>query len=238
MTIGNLVWHDGNANGLQDSGEAGIPNVTLTLSGTDYLGNPVTDHATTNTNGIYLFTEAPGSYTVTVDAGNFTGSGALAGYTSSLILQGPDRTIDSNSNPSGTSPGILPAGGSDLTVDFGFYKPASIGDFVWHDMNANGIQDTGEPGIAGAVAKLYKDGVDTAMSYPILSDGFYQFTGLVPGNYSVQFILPGGYVFTGQDQGETTPRTPMPTQAQVSPGPTLWSAANTTTPLMPVLTSR
>ena len=32
------------------------------------------DHATTNASGNYLFTEGPGTYTVTVDAGNFTGA--------------------------------------------------------------------------------------------------------------------------------------------------------------------
>ena len=36
--------------------------------------------------GVYLFTEAPGRYTVTVDAGNFGGGGALAGYTATPTL--------------------------------------------------------------------------------------------------------------------------------------------------------
>lgn len=37
--------------------------------------------------------------------------------------------------------------------------PASIGDFVWNDLNNNGIQDEGEPGIDGVTVKLMdKDG--------------------------------------------------------------------------------
>ncbi len=43
------------------------------------------------------------------------------GYNASPTLQGSDRTIDSNPNPSGTTPGTLPGGSSDLTVDFGYY---------------------------------------------------------------------------------------------------------------------
>ena len=78
ITIGDFVWNDSNANGIQDSGEPGINGVTLTLTGTSGTGAAVTDHATTTGNGAYLFTEAPGTYTVTVDASNFTGSGALA----------------------------------------------------------------------------------------------------------------------------------------------------------------
>ena len=110
ITIGDFVWNDSNANGIQDSGEAGINGVTLTLTGTNGSGQSVTDHATTSGNGGYLFTEAPGTYTVTVDASNFTTGGALAGYFASPTLQGTNRAIDSNPNPSGTTPGTLPGG--------------------------------------------------------------------------------------------------------------------------------
>src|SRR5262249_8990485 len=90
---------------------------------TDFNGTSVTDHATTDNNGKYLFTEAPGTYTVTVDSGNFTGSGALVGYTATPTLQGNDRSIDSNKSPSGTTPSALPSSGSDLTIDFGYVNP-------------------------------------------------------------------------------------------------------------------
>jgi hypothetical protein len=32
--------------------------------------------------------------------------------------------------------------------------PLTIGDFVWHDLNANGIQDEGEPGVPDVVVNL------------------------------------------------------------------------------------
>ena len=70
---------------------------------------------------------------MTVDAGNFTGTGVLVGYTVAPTLQGSDRTLDSNVNPSGTTPAALPSCGSDLTVDFGYYKSVTIGDFVSRD---------------------------------------------------------------------------------------------------------
>jgi len=38
--------------------------------------------------------------------------------------------------------------------------PASLGNFVWHDLNANGIQDLGEPGVAGARVTLIGGGAD------------------------------------------------------------------------------
>src|SRR5205823_2172681 len=129
VTIGDFVWQDTNANGLQNTGELGIAGVTLTLTGTNGAGQTVTDHATTNSSGLYLFTEAPGTYTITVDSSNFTGTGALVGYGASPTLVGTDRTLDSNTNPSATSPATLVSAGSDLTVDFGYSKAVTIGDF-------------------------------------------------------------------------------------------------------------
>ena len=35
----------------------------------------------------------------------------------------------------------------DRTLDAGFYLPAELGDFVWEDLDGNGIQDPGEPGL-------------------------------------------------------------------------------------------
>jgi hypothetical protein len=59
-SVGNRVWNDTNGNGNQDSGEPGIPGVTVTLQG---IGDTVTD-----ANGDYLFEALDaGTYTVSVD---------------------------------------------------------------------------------------------------------------------------------------------------------------------------
>ncbi|MBL0325628.1 MAG: hypothetical protein IPP61_10680 [Cytophagaceae bacterium] len=44
--------------------------------------------------------------------------------------------------------------GIGITIDAGYFKPATIGDFVFEDKNGNGIQDPTEPGIAGVTVKL------------------------------------------------------------------------------------
>ncbi len=41
MSVGDYVWHDVAGDGVQESGEPGIPGVVLGLVGPD--GNPVTD---------------------------------------------------------------------------------------------------------------------------------------------------------------------------------------------------
>ncbi len=46
-----------------------------------------------------------------------------------------------------------------MTADFGYTRPGAIGDFVWYDADADGIQDVGEPGIANVTLDLYRGGV-------------------------------------------------------------------------------
>jgi uncharacterized repeat protein (TIGR01451 family) len=204
VSVGDFVWHDVNGNGIQDAGEPGIAGVTLTLTGTTNVGALVTDHTTTDAAGHYQFQEAPGTYTINVDAANFAGAGALVGYTATHTLQGGDRAVDANPSPSGTTPAALPSGASDLTLDFGYSRPpATIGDFVWLDVNRNGQQDAGEPGIDGAAVKLLDATGTTVLATTTTGDnphlpgtqqGYYEFTGIAPGSYVVQFVTPaGGY---------------------------------------------
>ncbi len=188
---------------------ASIPGVTLTLNGKSDAGATVIDHATTDSTGHYLFTEVPGTYTVTVDASNFTGTGALVGYTASPTLQGGNTALDSNPNPSGTTPtDLTPGGSSDLTVDFGYYQPATLaglGDYVWNDVNANGIQDTGEAGIKGVTVTLYDSSKTKMGTTTTNATGLYHFINLLPGTYYVGFTAPNGYKFSPQyAKGSTT----------------------------------
>jgi len=82
---------------------------------------------------------------------------------------------------------------------------ANLGNRVWEDLNYNGIQDAGEPGVAGVTVNLLKaDGTSTGLSTTTLADGKYSFTGLIPGDYMVEFVpstLPPGYLFTLPNQG-------------------------------------
>ena len=79
---------------------------------------------------------------------------------------------------------------------------ASLGDFVWEDLDGNGIQDSGEPGVLGVTVNLF----DCTGGNPIATattdaDGMYLFDNLTPGDYYVEFVLPAGYEFTLQNQG-------------------------------------
>ncbi len=80
-------------------------------------------------------------------------------------------------------------------------RPAALGDFVWHDVNMNGIQNSGEPGFAGVAVHLYDCAVNLVGATVTDANGYYLFDNLVPGNYNVHFIVPAGYIFSANDQG-------------------------------------
>jgi len=88
------------------------------------------------------------------------------------------------------------------------YKKAAVGDRVWNDLNANGIQDANEPGIEGITVNLWTN-VNNAPGSIIKTTttnaaGNYLFTNIVPGTYWLQFVLPdaiSSWIFALQNQG-------------------------------------
>ena len=139
--------------GVQDAGEPGVPNVTVQLK--DCSGN-VLQTTTTDGNGNYSFNNlAAGCYSVAVLLpGGFAYSPQDVG--------GNDNT-DSDINPgTGMTANINLGAGQNLTnVDAGLVPQGSgdtcLGDRVWRDDNANGIQDAGEPGLDGIEVYLGTD---------------------------------------------------------------------------------
>ena len=74
---------------------------------------------------------------------------------------------------------------------------ALIGDTVWHDDNRNGIQDAGEPGIAGVMVQLTT--MERVVAQAAVTDvnGKYLFAALEAGEYTVNVVLataPSGWV--------------------------------------------
>jgi len=75
---------------------------------------------------------------------------------------------------------------------------AAIGDYIWYDSDADGIQDSGEPGLDGVIVGLYNlEGL--LASTTTAGGGLYTFTNLAPGSYRVHFELPPSHVFSSKD---------------------------------------
>lgn len=189
-SIGNFVWNDLNANGLQDSGEPGLSGVTVTLT---YPGG-ATATATTDLNGGYLFSGlAPGNYIVSFPPN-------IAGFTPTPSNVGSNDAIDSDADASGNVTVTLGAGENNLTIDAG-YCPTTLvlGNLVWRDDNNDGLKGSGEPVLGTVTVNLYKDNDNNNIpdgaaigTTTTNASGIYQFANLVPGNYIVGVVIPAG----------------------------------------------
>lgn len=196
--IGNFVWHDVNRDGMQDTGEPGLYNIEVQL----LQGDTVIRTTFTAANGYYEFAGlCPGTYQV-----RYVTSTIPTGFQPTLTGQGG---IDLDSNPNSSTVTLTGYNSSNLTIDFGFEVPCSgiLGDFVWEDRNANGVQDAGEPGIANVEVRLYREGQSTPAQVVVTNEnGFYQFTGLCGGTFVVEVnpnTLPAGVTWfqTPSNQG-------------------------------------
>ncbi|MEC0228838.1 SdrD B-like domain-containing protein [Paenibacillus alba] len=201
--LGNLVWHDRNANGIQDAGEPGISGATVKLYNASNLAAALYT-TTTNGSGTYNFSNLlPGSYVVKFSrpAGYDFFSPANIGLDDekdSDAIYGARTDADAS-----TSVITLNEGGRDYSYDAGVYKPASLGDYVFLDANKNGIQDAGDSPFGGVVVNLYLASDPTTIIKTTTTDvaGLYKFTDLDPGSYVVEFKKPPGYDFTLKAQG-------------------------------------
>ena len=202
-TIAGKLYNDADASFNSSDSEAPYAGVTVALlkkDGTPVLdkdGNPMT--AVTDAAGKYSFVGLPlGEYTVSVVDPT---SGPLAGTKPTEAYTGRYKTTADVT--------IAEATGSVIDVNFGFVKPASVGDYTWMDVNRDGIQDADEPALPGVTVTLtYEDGsaVTDASGNVVTAktsdaNGKYSFENLLPGGYKVSFQAPAGYEATTSDAG-------------------------------------
>ena len=214
--LGGTLYRDSDASFSKSDTEARFAGRTIALldgNGNPILdkdGNPVT--TTTDENGNYQFTGlAPGNYKVSIVDPT---TGDLAGLTNTQAYNGRNATEAS----------VTIGDSSVQGVDFGFVKPATIGDRVWNDQDHNGV-DNGEPGVPGVTVILKDASGNEVARTKTDANGNYRFEGVLPGTYSVSIEVPSGYeaVATSKDvtvaEGEVNldmdfPLTLIPTPSQ------------------------
>ena len=198
-SIGDRVWVDENGNGIQDNNESNQKDVKVTLHEangtqvlTDIYGNSL-ENIKTNSSGEYLFDNLkPGNYYIEFNISNqvdfvFTAKGTGAG------VSDPNDS-DADSSTGKTDITALESDEHDMGWDAGIYKPATIGNRIWIDTNANGIQESGENSLSGInVDVTLYNGADTKIASTTTSTGGYIFSGLKPDTYYIKFTLPTGY---------------------------------------------
>lgn len=191
--IGDFVWEDTDADGVQDGGENGIANVKMNLYADDdgtpgpSVGDTLVAFQYTNIDGYYLFgsLDVGVSYYVSADSSTYP-----QGYRVTQSFATSD-SLDSNFSNSHTSDQhTLIAGEVDLTLDLGLHSRIDLGNKVFYDSNNNGVLDNGETGINGVNVQLF-DAADTSFSTPLdtvvtSGDGNYLFANIDEGDYVVR----------------------------------------------------
>ena len=175
--------------------------------GTLGTADDVTFTTTTGAGGSWSVTGMPaGALTVTLDATTFPpGTGPAS-----------DPDGDRGADADATASGTLVGGGTDLSFDFGLRGTGLVGDRLWVDTDADGVQDpTDEPGIPGAsvqVRWLGPDGVagtadDAVVTTTTGADGAYEVGSLPGGGYEVSVVsLPTALAPTfDEDTGTSGP---------------------------------
>jgi hypothetical protein len=199
-SIGDTVYADWNGDGSQNGGEEGIAGVTVTL----YTGAGVyITHTVTGGSGDYTFAGlVTGTYAVVVDT-----DGLPSSWDDYDETQDPDETGMCSSCDNQGSSTVSSTLTSDPDVDFG-YKPkgfGSIGDYVWHDEDGDGVQDANETGLAHIAVSLYEDDGDGA--YEPGTDALIVTTTTgADGDYVFEYLSAGDYlvvVDTGDDDVPT-----------------------------------
>jgi hypothetical protein len=184
-SLSGSVYVDQNGNGAKDTSEPGIAGVALTLSGTDDRGASVQLATTTDIAGGYQFTNLlPGTYSIAettpngyTDGQDTVGTqGGTAG--DDLLVNLP---LGAGVNGAGNNFGEHGSGSS------GALTPAILSGYVFVDTNGNGARDEGEPGVSGVTVTL--SGTSSAVT-TTAPTGFYSFTGLTSGTYTVAETQP------------------------------------------------
>ena len=179
--VAGTVWEDSDADGsLDEGGSPGIAGVTVDLTDSD--GNVVAT-TVTDSNGDYDFQGLPpGNYIVDVtDRDN-----VLEGMWHSIGT--PDTNNQSQTDPKG----VTVVAGQTADADFGYYDdPSTLGNHVWFDLDFDGIQESGEPGLDGVTVTLqitYPNGVtvtvatvtgDDPATTGVTETGWYSFANLL-----------------------------------------------------------
>ncbi|QQU24778.1 SdrD B-like domain-containing protein [Corynebacterium ulcerans] len=172
VSLGDKVWFDKDSDGLQTDGEPGVKDVKVSLL--DEQGNPVKQPGTENPyvvttgdNGEYLFENLPkGKYKVQFDysaartpEGKMFTAFTVPGATPNGNTEKDSDVLDSKINSVGLTD-VIDLQSDRRDVDAGlvvvpFELGVSVGDFVWHDKNNDGIQNDGDDsGIKGVELRI------------------------------------------------------------------------------------
>jgi hypothetical protein len=185
FNLGGIKFNDANANGVRDSGEAGVAGVTIQLFNAQ---GTLLNETTTTANGSYLFT------------------GLTAG-TYRVREVTPTGTAQSTPNPADV---VGRSGATILGNDFGNAAAFVITGTVFIDRAGDGFFDPGAPGVApdagqgGVRIELVNTAGVVITTTVSDANGVFTFPGVGLGTFRVRQVVPNGFAQTTLDPAPIT----------------------------------
>ncbi|MBP3646637.1 MAG: carboxypeptidase regulatory-like domain-containing protein [Clostridia bacterium] len=182
-TISGTIYQDSDYNGKINGSEKTLSGVKIRLK--NEAGEEVA--ATTSAaKGAYTLSGImPGTYTLEVQRKNdfgFTrlrpdekGGSHIAALVGDWGVSNP-MTIAMAEEITGVNAGMLPA--------------ATVSGSFFHDANDNGLWDEGEIGMVSAQVRLLSEDGEIDLRLTPGDDGSYFFDGVMPGKYTLTYVLP------------------------------------------------
>ncbi|QDV63488.1 Serine-aspartate repeat-containing protein D precursor [Crateriforma conspicua] len=187
-SLSGTVYVDADRDCVYDPEEDPLAGVRVDLI--DEAGNIVAT-TTTDADGNYQFDNlAPGTYQIIEHQpdGYYQG-GQKLGSGGGTILGQDHMSVD------------VMAGVELVDYDFCEQLPASLSGYVWSDQDLDRQFDGDELALSGVVVEIIDAEGQVAGRTTTNASGYYQFTDLAPGVYSVREFQPEGYFHGGETVG-------------------------------------
>lgn len=181
-SVSGVVFEDAGYDGVLGEEDKRLSGIRVYAM--DASGQSVAD-ATTNSRGEYTLTGLmPGVYTVEVQR--------KAGYGFTRLRPAEDggSHVTALVGEMGVTAEMDIAMGEALTgVNAGMLPASTVSGVFFHDVNDNGLRDENEIGMLGAEVRLVSEDGEIDLTQTPAEDGTYFFDGVMPGRYTLHYLL-------------------------------------------------
>ena len=181
-SVSGVVFEDAGYDGVLGEEDKRLSGIRVYA--VDASGQSVAD-AATNGRGEYTLTGLmPGVYTVEVQR--------KAGYGFTRLRPAEDggSHVTALVGEMGVTAEMDIAMGEALTgVNAGMLPASTVSGVFFHDVNDNGLRDENEIGMLGAEVRLVSEDGEIDLTQTPAEDGTYFFDGVMPGRYTLHYLL-------------------------------------------------
>ena len=181
-SVSGVVFEDAGYDGVLSEEDKRLSGIRVYA--VDASGQSAAD-ATTNSRGEYTLTGLmPGVYTVEVQR--------KAGYGFTRLRPAEDggSHVTALVGEMGVTAEMDIAMGEAVTgVNAGMLPASTVSGVFFHDVNDNGLRDENEIGMLGAEVRLVSEDGEIDLTQTPAEDGTYFFDGVMPGRYTLHYLL-------------------------------------------------